>query len=1440
MTTKSPQPPPPAGLATDRRDALDSGRPCPVVGIGASAGGLEAFTQLLKHLPLDTGMAFVLIQHLDPDHESALAQILSRATTLPVGEIADDQIVQPNRVHVIPRDMTMTIVQGVLKLEPRQRARLPHRPIDTFLESLAQDQRDRAVGVILSGTATDGTLGLEAIKAEGGFTFAQDESAKHDSMPRSAVAAGCVDLVLPPAEIARELARMAKHPYLAGRSVDGSTRAEDDRAEATAHQHDDAPLPSGGAGSPLIAAPLARAEGGAAPETGGPPRGDEAGFKKILQLLRNHSGVDFSLYKSTTIQRRIGRRLVLNQKKSPDEYAAFLQGNPAELNALYSDVLISVTSFFRNPEMFDVLKLKVLPKLLAQPGDQPLRCWVLGCSTGQEAYSIAMAFVEVADDAHVSRRLQVFATDLNDALLDKARQGFYAKSLADDVSPQRLRRFFVEEDGGYRINKALRAMVVFARQNVIADPPFSRLDLISCRNLLIYLEPSLQQKALPTFHYALKPGGFLLLGASESVGRFTDLFETVDKKHKIYSKKLASGSGANLAVDGPRFTPAWPARSSLPPTPEPESPAASRPDLSAQREADRITVNLVAPPGVLVDAGLQIVQFRGATGAYFAPPAGKASFDVLKMVREELMLPLRAAINEAKLTNKAVRKEGVRFARDGQAALVDLEVIPLKGAPERGYLILFRRVDGGGAGEQSPDAEHSTAAANAPTVVDLDSIGRVAALDAELDETREYLRSVQEQHEATNEELQSANEEIQSANEELQSINEELETSKEELESGNEELTTVNEEMANRIVELNRVNSDLVNLQASSRLAVILLGRDLAVRRFTPQAESQFDLVATDIGRPIGHLRHKLSFVDAEDVPVDVERAALEVIATLREQEHEVRDRAGRWHSLRLRPYLTLDNRVDGAVLLLLDIDRIKATEQAVVDSRNHAERIVETVRESLLVLDAQLRVESANEAFFRVFRISPAEVVGKFIHEVGNGQWDIPALRDLLNEILATGNNIEAFRVDWPFERLGMRTMLLNARRIKSQRGENEGILLAIEDITQRVALERRAAQQAEELASESRRKDEFLAMLSHELRNPLAPMRSALHVLRVEESSGSEAPIRREARAVIERQMANLTRLVSDLLEVSRVVSGRVRLERTTVDLNQVLRHAIQTATPMIESHRHTIRVTGGAERAWVNVDPLRMEEVFVNLLNNSAKYTPDGGLIDVDCHSQGDHVVVRVRDNGIGIDSDILPHVFELFTQAGRSLDRSQGGLGIGLSLARKLVELHGGTVEAHSAGLGHGSEFTVCLSAVPAPVEEPLAAPSSVEPSHAKSLRVLVVDDNVDGCAMLAHIVGLKGHETLSAHTGPAALAAARSWHPDVILLDIGLPELDGYEVARRLRADPATRNVKLVAITGYGSEDDVQLAREAGFDDHLLKPVELSSVDRLLAGWSRAT
>ena len=669
--------------AADEREESSEGAMFPVVGIGASAGGLEAFTQLLKALPADTGMAFVLVQHLAPTHPSALAEILSRATTMPVVEVQGELPVEPNHVYVIPPDRGMIIVRGVLQLLPR--ASGTHRPVDQFFRALAEDRRHQAIGVILSGTATDGTLGLEAIKGEGGITFAQDETAQHDGMPHSAVASGCVDHMLPPDGIALELVRISQHPYTA-------------------------------------------------PAEKAPRTDDGTNLAQIVELLHHATGVDFSHYKFNTLFRRVTRRLVFHKLDTLPEYVKYLRRTPAEAEALFQDILISVTNFFRDREAFETLKSTVFPRLLAgrSPHD-PVRVWTIGCSTGQEAYSLAMAYTEAAEAAGSSVPLQLFATDLNPACIEKARTGVYPKDVAQDVSPERVRRFFTEVDGNYRISKSIRDACVFSRHNVLADPPFSRIDLISCRNLLIYMDPVLQQQLVPTLHYSLKPAGCLWLGASETIGGYRNLFESQDAKHKIFVKKPGSGAGQGRFL----LRHGGIARGQLSPV-----TAVTRDRGDLHREADHVLLSKFAPPGVLVSTDLDILQYRGDTGPYLSPSPGKASLNLLKMLREGLLVPVRAAVLRASEAEAPVREEGLRVKFNGGYQDVVVEVIPIKatGGEAGGFLVLFddasraRGTASGPAGDASEAAARALPHSGAPD--------HSARLTQELAATREYLQSL--------------------------------------------------------------------------------------------------------------------------------------------------------------------------------------------------------------------------------------------------------------------------------------------------------------------------------------------------------------------------------------------------------------------------------------------------------------------------------------------------------------------------------------------------------------------------------------------------------------------------------------------------------------------------------------------------------------------------
>ena len=1009
----------------------------PVVGIGASAGGLEAFVHLLRALPEHIGMALVFVQHLDPRHESRLADLLGRSTSMPVVEAASGMAPQRDQVVVIAPDTSLALASdGTLRVTPRGNAPGPHLPIDHFFRSLAAVHSSRAIGVVLSGTGSDGTAGLEEIKAAGGLTFAQDEaSAKFGGMPLAALHSGCVDRVLPPDRIAAELARLGRHPYLAGAAA-GSGKGDG--------------KDSGYADEPI-------------------GRDNADHFRAVLSLLRAAHGVDFTAYRDTTIKRRIMRRMMLHGGASLGAYAERLRGERGELDALFQDILINVTKFFREPEVFEALKVRVFPSLLAQrQGDTPIRMWVPGCSTGQEAYSLAIALLEFLDDKPVRPPLQIFATDLSDGVaLPKARAGVYPDSIEAEVSPQRLRRFFQKEDSHYRISKTLREIVVFARQNVAGDPPFSRMDLISCRNLLIYMSPALQKRVVPTFHYALNPGGFLVLGASETIGGHTDLFSAVDPPHRIYARK---SSGALRPY--PHFR-ADEHQARLAGRVEPGAPARPSP-ADWHREADRVAAGQYLPPGVLINDDFDILQFRGQTGPFLAPASGEPSHNLLRMAREGLFMAVREAVTHCRQSGSAVREPDVRIRDEGVERVIELHVLPVKlpQAGERCYLVLFEET----ARRKAPGAPLPAAPAAA------DDPSELQHLRHELSSTRDYLQSLVEQQDAANEELKSANEEILSSNEELQSTNEELETAKEELQSINEELTTVNEQLQHRNVELGSLNDDMSNLLASSGIAQIVLGVDLRILRFTPAAGKLMGLLAGDIGRPVAHMKF------AFELP-DLEALVEQVIASVQPQERAVTGADGRAYLLRVHPYRTADNRIAGAVLVQFDMEEAHRLQVGLEDERDYAQAVVDTVREPLLVLDGELRVVSANAAFYRMFRVAPGETTGRLLYELGNGQWNIPALREHLSDVLARGGHgvdLVNFDVRHDFEAIGEKVMRLGARRVVRKGERTELILLAIEDRTEVARLDDLAVQRLEGLVNEDRIKTTFLALLAHELRNP------------------------------------------------------------------------------------------------------------------------------------------------------------------------------------------------------------------------------------------------------------------------------------------------------------------------------------------------------------------
>jgi two-component system, chemotaxis family, CheB/CheR fusion protein len=961
---------------------------CPIVGVGTSAAELAAFTQLISHLSPDLGMAFVLIHHLDSSHFSLVTKLLSPATAMPIIEIQDGMTVLPERVYIMPPDTEAILVENSFQLSPREQIHGKYLPIDRFFHSLATYRQHRAIAVVLSGANDDGAMGLAAVKEAGGITFAQvDNSTSFEGMPCQAIATGYVDFVLPVAAIAAKLTGILSHPYLAELQPPRTVEV-------------------------LVVT--------------------ETVLATIFSLLQRQTGVDFSGYKPATIKRRIARRMALNNIDRWEDYVTYLQQNPTEIDALDRDLLINVTSFFRDLTTFNTLKAKVLPAIFTQKKiGSTIRIWVAGCSTGQEAYSIAICLLEYLEERGIELKIQIFATDISETSIDIARTGIYKLAMTSGISSERINRFFVLVDGGYQICKSVRELCIFARQNLIADPSFSQLDLISCRNVLIYLGAELQKRLIPTFHYALKPNGFLVLGNSESTGEFVDLFSLVDKKAKIYLRSAATRSPyLRFNISHRTLEQVKPI---MPIDPD------NRSNLELHQVADRLVLDRYAPVGVTIDSEMNIVQFRGQTGAYLEPATGIPSFNLFKMAKPELLVELRAAIHQAKQQLKIVRQQGLQVKTAAGVKTIDIEAIPFKIGAENKlhFLVMFQEL----AIEPTPPALPSTSMRSRrgkQRTLDLEN----SQLKQELATTREYLQAIIEEQESTNQALQVANEEILSSNEELQSTNEELETSQEELQATNEELHTINEEINSRNLDLGQINNDLQNLLGSINIPILMLDGQLRIRRFTSLAQQIFNLIPTDLGRPFSDIQPNINIPHLGE-------SILATIDTLTTIEQEVQDRTGRWYSLRIRPYRTIDNRIDGVVIGLIDIDSLKRSRTSLEDGRDYADEIVATVLQPLLVLNRDFRVIRANQYFYETFQLESAQIEHQSIFELRNRAWDIPMLRFRLEALLHENIEFQDLEIIDTPDAPSLRIVRFNARKITDNRQE-QTILLAIEDITE------------------------------------------------------------------------------------------------------------------------------------------------------------------------------------------------------------------------------------------------------------------------------------------------------------------------------------------------------------------------------------------------------
>jgi two-component system, chemotaxis family, CheB/CheR fusion protein len=1197
-----------------------------VVGIGMSAGGLDSLKELFAAMPAESGMAFVVIQHLDPSHVSYMAELLAKQTEMAVAQAEEGMAVQANSVYTIPPNKFLLIKENTLHLAAAIKRDGIRMPIDFFFRSLAQDQREKAIGVLLSGSGSDGTLGIREIHAAGGIVIVQEpETAQFDFMLRSALATGLVDSALPPAQIGAALLQYVR-----------------------------------------------QADAGA--EEGPEPEAVQDDIHSILGLLAHQTGSDFHSYKKNMVWRRIQRRMGLNQITDISDYGRFLREKPDEMTRLSKDMLIGVTSFFRDPEAFDELRIKVISPLVQERNsDHPLRVWAVGCSTGEEAYSIAMLIREEMSRKQKIFPVQIFASDIDPDALKCAREGTYPESIAADVSDERLKRFFTKKDHSYQINKEVRESVTFAAHNLIADPPFLKIDLISCRNLLIYIEAEVQQKLQTAFAFVLNPEGYLFLGKSDGIPASGE-FEPVSKDFRIYRRKSSAASRLGI----------FPMRSPMPIGLQARidrQPSFKLSDLNQE-----VLLKHFDAAVVLIDEAGGILHFYGPTHKYLSHPTGDANLNLFEMVGNRHSLKLRFAVEKAFQENGTVTLERVEFGEVGSSNAANITIsccVPKSGT--RLAAAIFQEV--------------RTALKPVPVGISGEEAGErdavITQLEAENKSLKEDLQATIDGYQTSHEELTAANEEVLAINEELQSTNEELETSKEEQQSVNEELVTVNNQLNEKVEELNQTNDDLANFLNSTDVGTIFLDTAFRIRRFTPSVTKFFNLIPSDVGRPVDHISSK--FIDVNLVTI-----ADSVLKNLSAIERQIQSFDGSWYMMRCLPYRTLNNVIDGVVFTFGDVTMLKRSEESAQAARNYAESIVETIREPLLVLNGELRVVSANRAFYQTFRVSPQDTENRLVYELGNRQWDIPRLRQLLENILPHNTKFDDFEVDFDFPNIGQRSMLLNARRISNSADSTDLILLAIEDISERKLavelfkseeqLRQKTLELEQQLIASGRLVSlgEITASMAHEFNNPLGIIMGFAEDLLSETDPASP---QYKSLAIIDEETKRCEKIIRSLLEFARPT----KVERRAIDVPSMVKNTLDLVANRLYKQKIEQVMELEDHLAEVDADPSQLEQVLVNLYLNAIDAMPDGGTLTVRAseglesvgNEKQNMVIISVTDTGFGIEPENVPKIFHPFFTA-----KKKTGLGLGLPICERIVKNHGGKIEFESQP-GTGTTFKIYL-------------------------------------------------------------------------------------------------------------------------------------------------
>ena len=1346
-----------------------------VIAIGASAGGLETFIKLLKKIKMNSSTCVIFSQHLDPGHPSLSLEIVTKAVEGHVVEIKNKMKISAGTIYIQPSNTILKISKETFTLTRRTNKSQTHI-IDIFFESLAKNTTSTLMGILLSGHGKDGSLGLKFLKDQGALTYVQDPAtAKSKEMLKNAILLDSSHFVMTVEEIARSLNKIMAQPK--SRSTPAQKKKSIDQLT-----------------------------------------------REILAVLKRDLNVDFTLYKTSTILRRIHRRMSFNKISSLENYLELLQTNPAESKLFYADILIHVTTFFRDPKAFEQLKKLVFPEIIKnKKANEPLRIWVAGCSTGEEAYSLAILLKEFLYEVKARNTFQIFATDMSEAAIQVARTGIYSKTIEKHITPARLKKYFEKQAEGYKINKNIRDLCLFSRHDMNSDPPFGKLDLISCRNVMIYFSSALQKRIIPLFHFSLSPQGYLWLGRSEAPTGFLKLFGVLDQESRLYFKKATSSQIRFM------FSTKTQAKDQIV-----SPPKTSRGKFSfSLGSIDKIILDHYALPGVVINAELDVVQYRGRCAPFLEPSLGQPSHNILKLAHSDIQPGLRLMIKKAISSGKVEKRSAIILIDGLNQWLVDIEVTPLNPeaiSDEKNYLVMFR-----GSPQKLNKSKSKT-----ENVISKEDL-RIIMSD--LADAKESHRALLEEYEHGQEKITSANEELQSANEELQSTNEELETAKEELQSTNEELTTVNEELQIRNSELTIVGNDLTNLLASSEIPIMMVDRTGKIKRFTQEAKKAFNLQNSDLGRNIKEI--KLTF------NIDLSQKIKAVGESRQPKKLEVQDPDGLWKQLQIRPYKTLDDKIDGVSITMVDIDQIKQKEKYFKESLDYIQSVADTVPIPFAVIGADYQLKSANQAFYHFFQIDMTIDRSDIFSILDIPDQNRRQLEHLLDTNILTNRSFSDYEIQTKFSKIGERRMLLSGGKVQWVGDEPEAVLVSFIDITERSFLENelksllvREREARNEAEKANRSKDVFLATLSHELRTPLSAILTWSQLIG---HNRINAAMTMQGAAVIEQSARAQSQLIDDLLDISRIISGKLALTIKEVDPATVIRSAVESVRALSEKKSIDIQLFIPAEPNRILADPVRLQQIIWNILTNAIKFSHKGGLIEIRLETLMIHdrhfSQISVRDFGKGIPSDFIDNIFNRFSQADSASTRTHGGLGLGLSIVRNLVELQGGSVKAENATKGTGAILTVSFPVSSGQTDIISPSVQKSGDTHAEEkifpclegIRILFVEDDDNTREALSIYLKSFGAKLSSASNADEAIKFLNEASFDIIVSDIAMPKVDGYALINKIRnlADPFKKKIPAIALTAFASLDDSSHALSVGFQAHVAKPVEASDLADLI-------